>query len=473
MQKRLRICANRLILCAGLFIYASQASAQSLNPSWVEFDPSPDHATNQEYRLTINVVGQSTAVKTISLGKPTPEIDGKIRAPFWPGDLPFLTPGVSYEGRVSAVSASGQAASIASSTFQFTATCPVSVTGSSYAVTPTGGRGSLSLRSVTGCVWKAASDAPWLTMASGGTGDATVVFDATPNAYNGSPRKATLTLGDQSVTVTQAVPACTYDVTALSLPSDAAPRVTGAEVYVWEPVSTDTRALLRTTAGRVKAAWFGQTFSIDATAPVGFTQQLAVYVADFDPSAREEQIDIFDDAGVKLDSQPVKAFSKGRYLVWTIRGHVTLRVTRLAGPNAIVSGVFLGPPVASAGGASAVFVAADDLTAGDWRAVYGRQSAVIAGDVVTPMLSAAGGIGAWTVAAPKGCAWTAIGATSWVTLEDAGGSGAGTVDFTLAANPTAVPRTVTVTIGGQVIQLTQAGMVGPFVAAPVKPRVIR
>jgi len=66
------------------FIFAvaavsTSAFAQSaLNPSWVEFTPSPDDALTSadgraivsEYQLAIYVVGQSSAVRTISLGKP-------------------------------------------------------------------------------------------------------------------------------------------------------------------------------------------------------------------------------------------------------------------------------------------------------------------------------------------------------------------------------------------------------------------
>jgi hypothetical protein len=44
--------------------------------------------------------------------------------------------------------------------------------------------------------------------------------------------------------------------------------------------------------------------------------------------------------GALLDSRTMSGFRTGQYLVWNLRGHVTMRVTRSAGPNAVVSAVF-------------------------------------------------------------------------------------------------------------------------------------
>jgi hypothetical protein len=44
--------------------------------------------------------------------------------------------------------------------------------------------------------------------------------------------------------------------------------------------------------------------------------------------------------GAVLDTRTITAFSNGVYLVWTIGGHVTFRVTNTGSPNAVVSGLF-------------------------------------------------------------------------------------------------------------------------------------
>jgi hypothetical protein len=40
-----------------------------------------------------------------------------------------------------------------------------------------------------------------------------------------------------------------------------------------------------------------------------------------------------------LDTRTLSAFNGGKYLVWNLRGHVTLRVTKQVGGNSVISGV--------------------------------------------------------------------------------------------------------------------------------------
>src|SRR5262249_9017882 len=52
--------------------------------------------------------------------------------------------------------------------------------------------------------------------------------------------------------------------------------------------------------------------------------------------------------GSVLNSQTASNFSGGEYLVFTVSGHVNLKFTNLAGPNAVLSGLFFAPPAAAA-----------------------------------------------------------------------------------------------------------------------------
>jgi hypothetical protein len=45
-------------------------------------------------------------------------------------------------------------------------------------------------------------------------------------------------------------------------------------------------------------------------------------------------------SGSVLDTRAVSHFTNGQYLVWDLRGHVRLRVTRTAGPSGVASGLF-------------------------------------------------------------------------------------------------------------------------------------
>jgi hypothetical protein len=118
--------------------------------------------------------------------------------------------------------------------------------------------------------------------------------------------------------------------------------VSGSSSWVWSASTSDLRALQRSTSGLVMAATYGYAFSIDLNFTDGADHQVALYSADYDYGARRQRFDIVDAAsGTLLDSRTISAFSAGLYEVWNVRGHVVVKVTSLAGPNAVVSGVFI------------------------------------------------------------------------------------------------------------------------------------
>jgi hypothetical protein len=68
-----------------------------------------------------------------------------------------------------------------------------------------------------------------------------------------------------------------------------------------------------------------------------------------------------------------------------------------------------------------------------------------------------GGTGNITATATNStCAWTAASNVGWITVQTSGGSGNGTIAYTVTANPDFTPRTGTITIGGQTFTVTQA-----------------
>jgi hypothetical protein len=94
---------------------------------------------------------------------------------------------------------------------------------------------------------------------------------------------------------------------------------------------------------RSASAWSSEsTFTIDVNLTDGYPHEVAVYCLDWDSGGvRAEKIDILDAAtGAVLNTRTISDFVKGQYIVWNLRGHVKLQVTRTAGPNAVVSGLF-------------------------------------------------------------------------------------------------------------------------------------
>jgi YVTN family beta-propeller protein len=66
-----------------------------------------------------------------------------------------------------------------------------------------------------------------------------------------------------------------------------------------------------------------------------------------------------------------------------------------------------------------------------------------------------GGTGSVSVTAPSDCSWTAVSNANWITITADGGSGNGTVSYTVAANTSASGRSGTLTIAGQTFTVGQ------------------
>ena len=57
-----------------------------------------------------------------------------------------------------------------------------------------------------------------------------------------------------------------------------------------------------------------------------------------------QTVDVLDSTGTTvLDTRTASGFAGGHYLVWQVSGPVRIRLTRLAGSNAVVSGLFVDP----------------------------------------------------------------------------------------------------------------------------------
>jgi hypothetical protein len=166
----------------------------------------------------------------------------------------------------------------------------------------------------------------------------------------------------------------------------------GVTLNVWAWHTTDVRALQYASgSGRIAAAWYALTsFSVDVNLTDGQAHNLSLYVLEWgNNNTRTEQIQLIAAAtGAVLDTETASAFSGGVYLTWTVRGDILIKVTKEAGPNAVISGLFLDP-----GPATATLVGQDSATQGNWIGVYGSQGYNVIGNaavypsyaIVTPL----------------------------------------------------------------------------------------
>jgi hypothetical protein len=93
--------------------------------------------------------------------------------------------------------------------------CEATIAPVSQALSAAGGTGSVAVTAPTGCAWTASSNASWITVTAGSSGNGTVNYSVAANTATAS-RTGTLTIAGQTFTVTQAGVTCTYTISPAS-----------------------------------------------------------------------------------------------------------------------------------------------------------------------------------------------------------------------------------------------------------------
>jgi hypothetical protein len=169
-----------------------------------------------------------------------------------------------------------------------------------------------------------------------------------------------------------------YDVigSSASIPSYATVTPAGELSHTWAPTTTDPRALQTATgASRLAACWYSVTpFTVDVNLTDGQTHDLELYFLDWDKVARSEIVTISNaTTGALISTKTVSSFQSGVYLEWAVSGNVLFTITSTTGSNAVLSGLFFGPPATAASTATASFINLDTTTEGTWIGTYGSQ----------------------------------------------------------------------------------------------------
>ncbi len=127
-------------------------------------------------------------------------------------------------------------------------------------------------------------------------------------------------------------------------PSYASVSLAGENPYTWAASSSDVRAL-QTASGastRIASTYYAAgNFTINVNLTDGNTHRIALYLLDWDSTARSETISIQDaNTLATLSTEVFSGFHNGEYAIWDVSGSVLIRVTKKAGANAVVSGIF-------------------------------------------------------------------------------------------------------------------------------------
>ena len=127
------------------------------------------------------------------------------------------------------------------------------------------------------------------------------------------------------------------------IPSYAQVSIASALNYTWATSTTDPRGLQNAAnTGRLAAAWYNSSsLSINLNLTDGQAHKISLYAVDWDNHGRSETVQIIDNnTGLVLDTETLSGYQNGKYLSWSIKGNVTIKITNTGPSNALVSGIF-------------------------------------------------------------------------------------------------------------------------------------
>jgi uncharacterized protein (TIGR03437 family) len=292
-------------------------------------------------------------------------------------------------------------------------TCSYSISPATKSFTKAGGRGVIEVKTQSLCGYQARSNADWIRISGGGTGDGDGSFFYDVKVNNtGKPRTGVITVGGREFTISQA--GAGND--CVTVPIKFGQRVSGV-LTESDCYSEDQRGyaifsdlyLFTASAGQQVEIWLETYSSLNYTlsGPNGFVT--SKYSTGFKP-----------------------AFSG----TLPYSGSYTIRIHPTFSSDAIPRDYTL-----------LVQLAGNDCT----FMLYPQSMSLSA--------KASEWLHTVRVVTKDECAWTAVSSVPWITIDPAtrSGKGGGRVEFKLTANPAASPRTGTITAADQTFTVIQAG----------------
>jgi hypothetical protein len=365
---------------------------------------------------------------------------------------------------------------------QSAAPCQFTLDPGGQSFNAAGGEGSVAVDTIDGCAWTATSGAPWIAItATENTGGPGVVRYRV-EANTGDARAAAITIGGQTFAIAQAGPSappqCNIGIepstfTAPAEGGTATIAVSAASSCAWI-ASTQTPWI--TIASGASGRGNG-TVNVRFAQNVGALRVGTVAIANQIYTVTQAASLVCTSTIAPTSTSAPAAASTASVAVtlpngcaWTATSQATwVSITNGASGNGngTVGLAIAANPNGTARSGSAT-IAGQTFTVNQAAAAC---TFTIAPNQISP--PSAGGNASVAVTAPNGCAWTAASQTPWITITSGGnGSGNGTVNLTVAANPGAA-RAGTATIAGQTFTVNQAAAPPPctYAIAPLEQAV--
>ncbi|MEP7337593.1 MAG: putative Ig domain-containing protein, partial [Acidobacteriota bacterium] len=361
---------------------------------------------------------------------------------------------------------------------------PTTVCG--YTLAPTaasfvvaGGGSTVGVTTSATCAWTAVSNDAWIIITGGssGTGNGTVSYTVAANAA-AAPRTGSMTIAGQTFPVSQAATGLlVYTDFNSGIPIDWTVEHLGNGVYL--PTGAPATWTTANPCNRIPGGQFSGSFAlVDATCTTpGATFNERLITPSFDMTGLGtvyvEFYNRFLGVGAPNNAGDVE-FSTNGGSTWPFGlqhlqnvnagpSVLSLNLATLVGvssSNARVRHRYTGVGIQPSGPSR------PEVQEVDWAIDYAIYYYTLA--PTSQNFAAIGGSGNITVAtssvvpSPQG-AWTATSNAPWITPGAPGGTGNGSIGYTVAANPTGSSRTGTMTIAGNTFTITQNGCTAPTI----------
>ena len=357
--------------------------------------------------------------------------------------------------------------------------CTYSLDATSYTALKNGetGKTVTVTPSKSSCPWTAVSNDAWITVTNGsaGAGTGTVTYSVAANNTD-STRTGTMTIGGQTFTVTQPSN-CTFTVTNLNTTFTNAG---GHDDYTITRTGTSSSSCTWSTSDGGNtwitftptsgtATTSGTAARYDVAANTGIARSANITIAG--QAVTVNQADGCSYSRAPANASPAAAGGAASFNVTAGSGCPWTAATTFSWLHTTSSG--------TGNGTAQTVNYTVDANAGPLRTgtitVAGLTFTVTQASgctySITPTsasYTAAANTGSVSVTAPAACSWTATESLSWVSITSgSSGSGNGTVNYSVDANPTSVARPAgTMTIAGQSFTINQAGVPCNFSIAP-------
>jgi hypothetical protein len=336
--------------------------------------------------------------------------------------------------------------------------------GCSYSISPasqnfpaSGGSNSVGVTADAGCAWTAVSNDSWIhiTAGSSGSGAGTVSYSVDANTL-ASPRTGTMTIATQTFTISQdgTSGGCTYSINPTSQSFTASGGTGSTTVTTSDPACTWTAVSndgwISVTSGSSGTGNGTVNFSV-ATNPLTSPRTGTMTIATKTFTVTQSGNSCSYSISPTSSSFPASG------------GSNTVNVTAGAGCGwtamSNVPWITINTGASGTGNGTVDYTVAANTTSSSRQGtmtIAGQTHTVTQAPTCTYTLMptsqnfiAAGGTGQISVTAPMECSWTTNASDSWITItQGTGGTGNGTINYTVSAN-TGPARNGSITVNGQ------------------------